>query len=440
MRLLLGLALCLCPAAFSAPHPITIAVIDTGFDLDHEALRSRVVEGETDEEGASATAPGWDWKDNSHLKQPLLTGAPLQEVLLYRTLKAKFHREGLAPPELAWMERKKADPDFKALLRTFKRHVHGTSVAGIALQGEGLSMLPLKAVGVDVPTVVIEGDGLTLPTQPLLQRSEAEFHRQVRLSEERVIHKMRHMLDAIARTGAPVVNASYGVTEKHTLRRFADLHREITGLDLDPIKLREVVDGYFSRLYARGGELLDRHPRTLFVFSAGNSGQDNDIHHHFPSRVRRPHVLSVGALNGSGLASFSNWGLTSVDTAAPGVGVPSLVPQVYAKHIGVEHIPSSGTSMAAPFVANVAARCLQLNPDLRGATLKDLLLQTGTPVPDLLGKSTSGRAVDAPRALHAAKLSQEHAVEAAIRLAWSRAPASDRAEASVSTPPTSSVR
>jgi subtilisin family serine protease len=402
-------------------HTVTVAVIDTGFDLDNQTLRPRLKLGETDEEGAIALPgfAGWNFNNNDHLKSSLIDGVALQEVLFYRTLKAKSHQQGLAESEREWLERKKADPLFKEQLRQFKKQSHGTMVTGILLaEGEGLEVFPVRGLGIDVPTLVVDE---TTPTQlsPIQKHSEAEFRRQMKLSEERIIKKMRKMLAWIHLHHIRVVNASYGVTEKHIYRRFAEWYKEITGLELDDIKLKEMVDSYFASLYQRADRILARYPHTLFIFSAGNSAQDNDVSHHFPSRIRRPHVISVAALNGDYLASFSNWGHSSVDVAAPGVGVMSLIPTVYAQQAGLAQTPASGTSMAAPHVANLAARCLQINKELTGAELKRILLETGDAFVSLVGKTTSGRGVNAERALKAAHLSLELPLEEAIRLALS---------------------
>lgn len=404
-----------------AAQTVTVAVIDTGFDLDNQALRPRLKLGETDEEGAIALPgfAGWDFSNNTHLKSSLIEGVTLQEVLFYRTLRAKSHQQGLAPEEREWLERKKADPLFKEQLKRFKNQAHGTMVTGILLSGgEGIEVFPVRGLGIDVPTLVVD-ETTTAQLSPVQKNSESEFRRQLALSEERIIRKMRKMLAWIHLHNIRVVNASYGVTEKHILRRFGEWHKEITGLELDEIKLKEITDSYFASLYRRAERILARYPNTLFIFSAGNSAQNNDLHHHFPSRIRRDHVVSVAALNGEFLASFSNWGETTVDVGAPGVGVMSLIPTVYAQQAGMTQTPASGTSMAAPHVANLAARCLQINKELTGAELKRILLETGDGLIALLGKTTSGRTVNTERALKAAQLSKELPMDEAIRLALS---------------------
>ena len=67
----------------------------------------------------------------------------------------------------------------------------------------------------------------------------------------------------------------------------------------------------------------------LFVASAGNSGTNNDTAPSYPASYDSSNVLSVAAIDNQGkLASFSNYGATSVDISAPGVSVLSSLPQL----------------------------------------------------------------------------------------------------------------
>jgi subtilisin family serine protease len=66
----------------------------------------------------------------------------------------------------------------------------------------------------------------------------------------------------------------------------------------------------------------------IFVAAAGNDGSDNDGNPHYPSSYDAPNIISVAASdNFDDLSDFSNYGLTSVDLAAPGAGIFSTVPE-----------------------------------------------------------------------------------------------------------------
>ena len=67
---------------------------------------------------------------------------------------------------------------------------------------------------------------------------------------------------------------------------------------------------------------------ALFVCSAGNDTNDNDgSDKHYPSGYDCPNIIAVAATDqNDDLASFSNYGVTSVDVAAPGVDIYSAIP------------------------------------------------------------------------------------------------------------------
>ncbi len=65
----------------------------------------------------------------------------------------------------------------------------------------------------------------------------------------------------------------------------------------------------------------------LFVAAAGNEGNDNDSTPSYPASYDLPNIISVAATDHNDqLATFSNYGATSVDLAAPGVDILSTVP------------------------------------------------------------------------------------------------------------------
>lgn len=112
----------------------------------------------------------------------------------------------------------------------------------------------------------------------------------------------------------------------------------------------------------------------LFVAAAGNGGADgvgdnNDATPQYPSSYDSPNVISVAATdNRDTLASFSNYGSSSVDLSAPGVNILSTLP-------GNTYGSYSGTSMATPHVTGAAALLKSRNPSMDDAQLKARILE-----------------------------------------------------------------
>jgi subtilisin family serine protease len=105
---------------------------------------------------------------------------------------------------------------------------------------------------------------------------------------------------------------------------------------------------------------------VLFVVAAGNADSDNRFIEMIPASLELPNLLTVGAVDRAGRqAPFTSYG--RVDLYANGVDVESVLP-------GGERMPGSGTSMAAPQVANLAAKLLALDPDLETDILRELIL------------------------------------------------------------------
>jgi thermitase len=131
----------------------------------------------------------------------------------------------------------------------------------------------------------------------------------------------------------------------------------------------------------------------LFVAAAGNNGTDNDKRAHYPSNYDLPNVISVAATDRTdALTSFSNFGVKTVHIAAPGRDIEST-------WLGNAYRDASGTSMAAPQVAGVAALVLSAEPNLTVAQLRDRILKSVDKLPNLAGKVSSGGRLNAAKAL-----------------------------------------
>ena len=127
----------------------------------------------------------------------------------------------------------------------------------------------------------------------------------------------------------------------------------------------------------------------LFVAAAGNDGENNDTTPNYPSNYDVSNIIAVAATNSSdGLASFSNYGLTQVDIGAPGVGILSTTP-------GNTYSSFSGTSMATPHVAGVAALAWSVDPNATFQKVRSAVVDGGDTVASLVGKSVTGKRLNA---------------------------------------------
>jgi len=115
---------------------------------------------------------------------------------------------------------------------------------------------------------------------------------------------------------------------------------------------------------------------VLLVHAAGNDAKNLDSDYNYPTPIlldggRPTNWLTIGASgdpgNGGLAASFSNYGKNEVDVFAPGVNIYSTIPG------GNTYGNASGTSMASPVTAGVAAFLLEYYPTLTAQQLKTVI-------------------------------------------------------------------
>ena len=145
----------------------------------------------------------------------------------------------------------------------------------------------------------------------------------------------------------------------------------------------------------------------LIICSAGNMGANIDRRPLYPVSIPADNLVGVAATapadDGEAITQFSNFGPLSVPVAAPGDGVVST-----ANDGGYE--TRSGTSMAAPHVAGVAALMASVAPTLSAQELRGLLLEHSVKPP------TPGKPgyVDALGSVQAAMAAADLAARTAI--------------------------
>jgi subtilisin family serine protease len=123
---------------------------------------------------------------------------------------------------------------------------------------------------------------------------------------------------------------------------------------------------------------LRRHVQGL-IAGSGNEDNDVDFAEYVPAGLRLPNLLTVGAVDAQDrFTTFTSTG-ANVSLYANGYRIPSLVP-------GGQTIEFSGTSMAAPQVANLAAKLFALRPELTPAEVVELIRANADPIPGKDGR------------------------------------------------------
>jgi subtilisin family serine protease len=139
-----------------------------------------------------------------------------------------------------------------------------------------------------------------------------------------------------------------------------------------------------------------RDAGVLVVAAAGNDADNNDIFPSYPANSPSENIVAVAATDSSDrLASFSNYGASSVHVAAPGS-------RILSTYLANQFVTMSGTSMATPYVAGLAALMKSVNPSLSYAELKYVLMASSDPRTELQGKVASNGRVNAYRAVMSA--------------------------------------
>jgi subtilisin family serine protease len=221
---------------------------------------------------------------------------------------------------------------------------HGTHVSGIALAGNPYARLLVARIEF----------GYTLQPDPCPSREQTDRDAAAQLA----------YVDFLKLQGARVVNMSWGgdvVSIEHDLEQCGQgktvEERKATAREYFDIGKQALTKAFASA------------PEILFVTAAGNSNSDASFVEEIPAAIVLPNLLTVGAVDRAGdEAPFTSYGPT-VKVHANGYQVESYLP-------GGDRVALSGTSMASPQVANLAAKLLAVKPGLTPVELIRLIVDT----------------------------------------------------------------
>lgn len=227
-------------------------------------------------------------------------------------------------------------------------HMHGSHVSGI-ITGEGNNGVGISGVN---------WKARILPAQFLTKDGSGSTAGAI----EAIIYA--------ADQGARVMNASWG------------------GGD-DSQALKDAIDYGFEK-------------GMLFIAAAGNESSNNDFTPAYPAAYDSPGLLAIASSEPDGkLSSFSNYGVVGVDLVAPGGGILSTV-------LGNDYERLSGTSMASPMAAGVAALILSVDSELTPTQLRNAMLNSVTENSIFSGVVATSGQLDAAKAL--AQLYETHKI------------------------------
>lgn len=146
----------------------------------------------------------------------------------------------------------------------------------------------------------------------------------------------------------------------------------------------KIINMSFGKKYSWDKKVVDDAVKyaeskgVLLIHAAGNDGEDIDKVTHYPCKKfegkgEAPNFMDIGALswqsNEKIVASFSNYGKKTVDLFSPGVDIYSTTPKNGYKD-------ASGTSMASPVTAGVAAVLKSYYPALTPEQIKKILIKS----------------------------------------------------------------
>lgn len=218
-------------------------------------------------------------------------------------------------------------------LRLASSYMHGTHVAGIMMDGNPYARLALGRISFDYKIVPDP-----CPSPELVARDAAALGEYVAFFK---------------RNGVRVVNMSWGDSVKQYENGL-----EMCGIGKTADERQQIARGYYDDHKAALVKAFNSAPEILFVAAAGNYNSSASFEEFVPSSLRLPNLLTVGAVDLAGdEASFTSYGPTVV-VHANGYEVESYVP-------GGDRMKMSGTSMASPNTANLAAKIIAVNPKLK---------------------------------------------------------------------------
>jgi cell wall-associated protease len=411
------ISLSLLMAVVGNANAAKIAVIDSGLDYKHEMITSNLwtnaneIEDRRDNDGNGYQddVHGWNFAEqNGNIIDYKYLGTFSPDCKKYFDIQGKYFLGQATESEIAWLKEKVKEPAFISEMGKFGNFVHGTHVAGISIRDSKNEAMGIKLIPTEVKPFF---DGLAFTAKS----NNVDRWELLQKAFDALATQQMTLLSDIARFAdyhkADIANGSFGTGFKQA-KMITDLaYRVIFFKKPEQADSDKAAKMFIQALVNAGQKFVASAPNTLFVFAAGNDGMSNDEYGTSPANIKADNVITVGATyKNEFFAPFSNFGTKMVDIAAPGMLIDSAIP-------GNDYLKVSGTSQAAPLVANVAAKIKEANSKLTPSEIKKILLGTVDAKGFLKEKVSTSGIVNSERAVVAAEMSKSLDLMVAIKKA-----------------------
>ncbi len=381
------------------PHWITIAVIDSPVDHDHETFANAVDQEMmdsikvVDRNGKEKSWSELNREVLAEFKKRIDQGRYAEHVAFIDAVAQTSNGVSKNEPDatrlkilLKGMIKAKFSKKFRQELDLIGTYLHGTHVSGVAMQSL---------------------TGVKLITYPMITPSEKMTIREIwKFNEAQTRAELRTKFAAIGeglrKAGTRVVNLSLGSSDDVATKAISKNMSLIT--KLLTLGKRGQVARAAAKIYVEEmGAMFKANPDMIFVMASGNEMTELTKYKaegkNHTALIQMPNVLQVASANEAGsIDKFSNTSGVEVEVAAPGAGIKNA-------RAGGGQIHMTGTSMAAPAVTNRLAEILVTNPEFTvEQTLAKFYSDHTWVSPALAGLTIDGRMMSANPANLAEKI------------------------------------